>query len=210
MSVIKRLFGKPKIARPIIDTCNYKDNGQSYCGNSLSESNVLFITNERNQTNDIEEFILREECEVKKIRLDKDQRVKVGDIIETGMDDCIGPFQHIIMLYRISSKDIDVCEAIYEDLKNIAEYMISTNVNGSICVALISEKELSLQMRATIKGIESLIKGLGCVLPKHRIIINGIVAESIIPMNSIMKVIIFLSGKYGQVLTGEIIQMMEE
>lgn len=208
MSIFNQVLGKLKIIRPIIDTCDYKNNEQSYCGNSLSKSNALIIVNEKEHVSYIEKVLMKERCNISTILLDENKKIKIADIVDAGINS-IGPFQHIFFLYRISHQDYFACEKVYEDLKCITEYMIGTNTLGSISIALITDLELSNKMMATVNGIESLIKGLGYALPNHGIIINGIKAEASVPMKSIIRTLSFLSSKYGQVLTGEIIQMRE-
>ena len=57
--------------------------------------------------------------------------------------------------------------------------------------------ETDTSFEAEVYGMKSLINGLGYFMPKHEIIVNGVLAEQYIPLEEIIHTIIYLSGKYG-------------
>ena len=51
------------------------------------------------------------------------------------------------------------------------------------------------------------IVGLGEAMGNHNIINNGIVASPSVPIKDIVNTAIFMSSKYGQIMTGEVLHL---
>ena len=56
-------------------------------------------------------------------------------------------------------------------------------------------------------NIHHLVSGLAKVLSPHGIICNGVIALSTVPQEAWLSTSAFLNGKYGQVMTGEVLYM---
>jgi hypothetical protein len=85
--------------------------------------------------------------------------------------------------------------------------MVEYVKKGTICTAIVYDELLSKEAKAAIAAAEGLIAGLGFVLSNHHVIANGVLASSAVPMENIQKTAFYLSGKYGQILNGEVLKM---
>jgi hypothetical protein len=205
MNPIKKIFGKAVVVRPIADQRIYEDNFNSYCGNSLADSNVLLLTNCKEWMQAYEDQLRKENCYFTLVENPLEDDLTQQKLVEYS-NDLIGPYRHIINLYRVSD-DSNFVQHLYTTLQKESDYLINSVNYGTICTAVVWDETLSDIARASIGGITSLVKGLGYVLPKHGIIENGISAKSDVPIEQIMHGTIFLSGKYGNVLTGEVLNL---
>lgn len=206
---IKRILGKPIIVDNIVDMRKYPDNCLSYAGNSLMDANVLIIIKDDIiLVDEIYHLLKAENCTYVGLKLNSEESLTVKKIYENGRE-ILGPFNHIINFYYFDNNvdEKKLLRTIYQHLQIEVQYLIDYAKKGSICTVVIYDECISDEIRATIKGAESLIEGLGIVLPNHQIIGNGIIAQSNIPLSEVVKSAIYLSSKYGQILTGEVLKM---
>ncbi len=217
--IIKRVIGKVDYLSPISDVYQYKRNMESFSGNSISDSNILIVTNLDGQSQDskviasgisvengINTFLIVPECNISK-----------NSIIKSG-DNLIGPYDHVINIISFKNcfefeqnsfiKPVSI-EQIYKLIQVEADYMIEKVKYGTICTAVIYNNLVDIKYIAEIEGIRSLISGLGIVMPNHNIILNGVISSEKVPMSKIVNALVYLSGKYGQVLDGEVLLMDE-
>jgi hypothetical protein len=204
MSKIRKLLGKPIIIKPIVDQRIYDKENSSFCGNSLSDSNVLVLTNNERWISDIELRAKNEKCCIKSVCIETTDRITENNIFEYAKYN-VGPFQHIINFYKVDNKSFDICETIYENLKIETDYLKKSLLVGTICTVIVYDTEIDNLTKGMIAAVDSLIKGLGIVLPAHDIISNGIISPNTVPLGNIIDTTIFLSGKFGHMLTGEVI-----
>jgi hypothetical protein len=202
---IKEIFGKKIIIEPIIDFRIYKQNEHSYTGNSLANSNLLIVSQD---AEDIEKLLETENCFHAYCRVANNSLLTVNDIILSG-DGLIGPFDHVLNIYRISETDNynEWVRSIYKNMQIVTEYMIKYVQSGTICTVLIYEPDICLDAKASLRGLKSMIAGLGLVHPKHGITSNGIIASSCVPCLQVYNTALYMSSKYGQILSGEVFEM---
>ena len=67
-----------------------------------------------------------------------------------------------------------------------------------------------MNIRVIKKNVEMLIRGLSEVLANHGLICNGIIADKNVPLKDIVNSALFLSSKYGQIMSGEVLQMKDQ
>lgn len=188
-NLISKILGKANIISPIIDSQKYEQNLSSYAGNSLSNSNLLIITNLDEKSPEIEEteYVLKKEnCNIKTLYINKG-KIDQNKIISIG-NNLLGPFNHIINIfdfysrkeYRYSLKEM------YIQLQIETDYMINCVKYGTICTVVLNKKELTIEEESELNGAKSLIKGLGSVLPNHSIINNGIIVVGNVPIKRVI------------------------
>lgn len=211
---IRKLFYKKITIKPIIDLVQYAPIEGSYAGGSLAESNVLLVSNlkDLNMT-DIEECFRKENAVVAAIRTDGG--LAADDITEAG-EPLLGPFTHIINIVRQTggnavltedggyNEDDAMC-MIYQWLQAEADLLVKQGGYSTICTVYIKDHSADACIYAN--SMDMCITGLARVLAGHRIICNGIVASSEVPLMRVMQTAVFLSSKYGQVMAGEVLNL---
>lgn len=211
---MRRLIGTAEHVTAIADEIIYRENENSYAGGSLTDSNVLVVSNIRENSNTIQ--LLNEALNIEKCK-----KVRRCFLSNSNNLDCLGgtidedkeiEFNHIINWIEIVSDD---CVAAYKcDMQLLyyimqieCNYFVSNSSNGTICSILIDSGQADIMSEAEIGGMKSLIKGLGYRMPKHKVIINGAIVYKDVPLKEVVPVAIYLSSKYGQILTGEVLEM---
>lgn len=212
---LRRAIGSAEVVQPIVDPNIYRDNKMSYSGGSLNGSNVLVMIGLIPGAFDI--TALRERLEIEGCRyqiLFCEDDILDKKCIEDASDKMIGPFEHIINLVRITEGQKDdeavgserVVATIYRWLQIESSYLIDHTGYGTLCSAIIWDDE-NRQDVVSVAGLRSLMSGLGKVMARHKIIENGLIAPAQIPIEDIAASITYLSGKYGQILAGEVLDL---
>lgn len=191
---------------PIVDDYKYYFDGKSYAGGSLSDSNILIVSNVKD-TRCIENELEKEGVTVSKIELEKDTLDL--NIINGAQAQLIGPYTHIFNMLQIGNEtdifsDSDPLRNMYQWLQIEADYLVELGQTATVCVALVSDSDTC---SIVANSIEGMIKGLSETLGRHSILINGIYADESVPMECIVKWMSFLSSKYGHILTGNFLQL---
>lgn len=200
MNIIKQLLyrfiGKQTILSPVYNPFLYDENVNSYCGGSLSNEKVLFVstslTDKEHQS--INLILKKENAEY--------HMLHIRDMGTTYIEDekSIGPYTHIMNYIKIHQNGKEDIFSIYKLLQDETDYLIQLRGVKTICTAVCGNDE------DLIKAANSLIMGLGKTLGNHSIICNGIVANQNVDIERIMNCAVFLSGKYGYLLAGETIE----
>lgn len=199
MGVIKRIlsvFDRKSTIDSIKDEFIYDGISKGYAGGSLEHSNLMIVYSQDINIDEVEKILNYEKCCIKSCAISS---ISKSNLQELGAD-LIGGFNHIINFVHIG-KDYDIYE-IYRLLQIEAEYLIENNTYATLCTALMVGKDNPI-----VSGITSLIKGLGYAMPNHNIVANGVVAGNDLEISSVVQATIFLSSKYGQIMTGEVIKM---
>lgn len=197
----------------IVDKTIYSNINNSYAGGALAYSNILVVSNMRE---DHEIWQKRAETENFDLsfRCNKDSKLTSDDIVQSS-DDLIGPFTHIIniihkdennsLVLNNSYNDEDSLRMLYVWIQQESDYLVDNAKQSTICSIYLGDNSVDSE---TIKGgIEAMIKGLALPLSKHGIVETGIVADSSIQFDKIVNTALYLSSKYGQILTGEVMIM---
>lgn len=212
LSKIKKLIGKKVYIDPIVDYNKYTDSEKSFAGGSLADSNVLIVTNTELPAGIKEQISTNEKATI--AILTPNGLVNQEAIISAA-NKLIGPFTHIINIYRKESSDLltadskypesDEMYRVYQWLQEEVSYLVPLNQYASICTAYIGDE--TQYSDVLCKNMDMCIRGLGEVMGNHTIINNGIVASSSVPMQEIINSAIYLSSKYGQIMTGEVLHL---
>lgn len=212
---IKEMIGRPQYITPICDQTLYGTNVNSFAGNSLSNSNVLVITNLLPQAEKISKIDIRlncENCESKFLFL-QEEDITVEQIHDSGQA-LIGEYEHIINLVYIGDEDghdyvplAEPMKRVYRILQQECDYLIGRVQYGTICTAILNSPTDNISRASSLAGMESLIKGLGEVMAKKGPIVNGLSANESISFEDVLAAAVYLSSKYGQILTGEVFRM---
>lgn len=213
MNVIKRLLGRAEYIEVIADkTCN-ANIPDGYAGGSLSNDNVLIITNTELPAEVVKDVFSKEKTyySVKSVK----HLLHVEDIIDAGKD-LIGPFTHIINIFydkdemSLISKngqfnDKDSMYQFYQWHQEEVDYLVKLNQYATICSVFISGSSIEESVKK--KNAEMCIRGLAESLSNHRMICNGIIAGKDVILKAIFDTTVFLSSRYGQIMTGEVLKI---
>lgn len=213
LNKIRRVVGEKTIIEPVIDYNRYLPSEKSYAGNSLSESNMLILTNTEIPTLLANEIEKRENMCVSVLK--PTDKLIVTEIINAG-GQLVGPYTHIVNIYS-KEKAVDLFDTedsypvddemyrIYQWLQEETTYLVPLNQYATICTVFIDDKTQYSSVLS--KNIDMCVRGLGEVLGNHSIISNGVVATKDIPLEVIMNTALFLSSKYGQIMAGEVLKL---
>ena len=94
---------------------------------------------------------------------------------------------------------------VYQWLQEEVGYLVPLNQYSTICTAYIGDD--TQYSEALGKNIDMCIRGLGEAMSNHNIINNGIVASPSVSIKDIVNTAIFMSSKYGQIMTGEVLHL---
>lgn len=213
--IIKKCFLHKETIHPIIDPIQYAPIEESYSGGSLSESNVLVVTND--QTLVIESIKKRfsKERASTGILFASTDNLKLNDIVQAG-NELIGPFSHIINVLRFNEQENliksngtfnneDMMRLAYQWCQTEVDYLVKTSYYATLCMVFIHSDSTDSVVIGS--GISHLISGLAKVLSPHGIICNGVTVMPSVPQDAWLATTVFLSSKYGQIMTGEVLNM---
>lgn len=200
MSLLKQVFSifeKKNIIDPIRDDFIYDGVPDGYAGGSLEHSNVIIVGSEMIDVTIAEDIFARECCYVKSCTCSELSGKMKLDAIGA---DLIGSFNHIVNIISVN-QNYDIYE-LYRLLQVETDYLIEKNIYATICTVIVSYPSNPID-----SGIISLLKGLGSALPNHNIILNGILSYGCSELSATVEAAVYLSSKYGQIMTGEVIKM---
>lgn len=210
---LSKLSGGYKLETPVCDKYIYDGNFKSFCGGSLSESNVLVLTNGTNDNILFDEWAEQEHMEVRLLQKEDDSLSAID--IKKYSNDLIGPFTHIINLVSLygrynnannkSNSNEYTLRLLYQWLQVESDYLIRLNQTTSIC-SIIDVKDDGLLATTEEQAISSLISGLGLALGKHSVITNGVSVRNNDIRNA-LNLAGYLSSKYGYLMAGEVLKM---
>ena len=213
--VIKKILLHKETIHPIVDPVRYASIAKSYSGGSLAESNVLVVTNDQAiAVEDIRNRFAEEHASTGILFASSDD-LELNDIVQAG-DELIGPFSHIINVLRFNEKgnlfkpdgtfnDEDMMRLAYQWCQTEVDYLVRISHYATLCTVFIHSE--STDSLVTGSGISHLVSGLAKALSPHGIICNGVMAMPSVPQDAWLPAAIFLSGKYGQIMTGEVLNM---
>lgn len=212
LSKIKRVIGHKVIIEPIIDYNRYTNSEFSYSGGSLAESNILIVTNIDIPAVIAEGLSSKESSSISIVK--PCDSLNQEAIIVAGRN-LAGPFLHVINIYKKESSDLlnsdntfpkeDQMYRVYQWLQEEVNYLVSLNQYATICTAYIGDDTQYSDVLE--KNIDMCIRGLGEAMGNHNILNNGIVAAQSVSIKDIINSAIFLSSKYGQIMTGEVLHL---
>lgn len=214
IKIIKRCIGHRTLIQPIVDTNVYDANENSFSGNSLQDSNVLIVGCDEILVQVAEHYYKNEGCYVS-ILNQSYRELTLGDIDRAG-NVLLGHFDHIVNIITPSvGHDLfhashtynrrDLERVIYEWLQVESDYLATNLKRSSLHVVLINRPMEYLDVVS--HSIVSMLLGLAKRLLVHGIVANGVVADEDIPVDAVMQSLMFVTGKYGEVIAGEFIDL---
>lgn len=214
LRLIKKLFGKRVLVYPIVDTNIYEPNESSYSGNSLQDSNVLIVGNDEELINAAVTAYKNEGCSVSLLSIGYEEMTEKS--IENSRALLIGHFDHIVNIIKPDSahglfgegnvynhKDIEW--VVYQWLQVEVDYLDKYLNQSSVHVVFVRHPMEYIDV--VTHSVMNMLRGLARRLLVHGIIANGVVADSGIPLEAIMQSLMFVTGKYGEVIAGEFIEL---
>lgn len=212
--IIKKCFFHKESISPIVDYVSYASIVESYCGASLAESNILVVTNDATMACDyVEQHFAKEHAST--ALLNVECKLGMTDIIDAG-NELIGTFTHIINILRFDEQgsllnadgtynENDTMRLAYQWCQVETDYLVGLSCYATLCMVYIHSE--SVESAVIGSGISHLVSGLAKVLSPHGIICNGVIASPSVSIEAWLSTATFLTGKYGQIMTGEVLNM---
>lgn len=213
--ILKKVIGTKTIINPIIDDTFYPSMKNSFSGGSLADSNLLCISNKADSNESILRFFSAENCCTKVVNA-SGTALNSDDIINYASD-LVGQFDHILNFVFVgntcklfdeqlqSFNDEDAVYTVYSWMQAESDYILKVDMQSTITTVFVSDGSIESEVMAA--SVQSCIEGLSIVLGRHNIVVNGIIACQSIPLNDVLRTAAYLSGKYGQILAGTVMDM---
>lgn len=205
---IRKIIGTAQVKEPIADQFLYKDNKKSFAGNTLEGANVLVVTNWEDvssQVHVMKRMLDSEKCNYSILHT-AIERFCITQIDELA-GNFIGSIDHIINVLDVNMLRGSVIMPVYKCLQAEAEYAIGKMKGGGICVAVRYDSNIDSGRQAEINTLSKAVNGLGSMMVDHGIIMNGVIIHKSVPLEDELAAVIYLCSKYGQILTGEVLEM---
>ena len=211
---LKLFFGKRVVLRPIADTNIYELNENSYSGNSLQDSNVLIIGNDDELIRTAKNKFKDEGCYVAIINNGFDDLQSYSiDCAEATM---IGHFDHIVNIIKPdvnqelfksnrAYNNRDIVRIIYQWLQIEVDYLDKNLEQSTLQVVFIKHQIEYIDILS--HSVVNMLRGLARKLLPHGIVANGIITDESIPQDAVVQSLMFITGKYGEVIAGEFIEL---
>lgn len=205
-NILKKIRIRPDSVEPIFDSNIYDSGVIGYAGGSLQDQNILVVTNVPIEDSILEKTICGEMCHVKVLLL-QNKKLMWKQIIKCG-EDLLGPFTHIVnVVYANDHDKAEPQKLVYQWMQIQMDYCVKCEQYATVCTVLIAEKDSTEKVRAKLFSVENMIRGLGLAMANHDIIVNGIFVDSDVGLTYILKAASYMSSKYGQIMSGEILEM---
>ena len=214
--IIKRLIGHRILVHPIVDANVYDANENSFSGNSLQDSNVLIVGCDETLMRSAECYYKNEGCYV--VKLWQGYRELTTEDINEARGDLLGHFDHVVNIimpdvdhdllhtdHTYNHRDLE--RVVYQWLQVESDYLDKNLQRSSLHVVFVKRSMEYLDVVS--HSIVSMLRGLAKRLLAHGIVANGVVADEDIPMDAVMQSLMFVTGKYGEVIAGEFIDLKE-
>ena len=195
-NIIKKLLSITNYRYPICNSFLYDDIESSYFGGTLNQEKLCIVTNMQCQELTYLKQLLKTENVCYKI-------VSVFEDFEKGANEI--PYDHIINIFQYSKKEpiLEDISFIYKQLQYEGDYLIDYAKKGCCTTLLFSPDTI------TLDSISSIVKGLGKAFGSHEVVCNGIVSNKTKEISNIFPIALYMNSKYGQILTGEVLEIME-
>lgn len=211
--IIKKLIGRAEYIEVIADKTANADIPDGYAGGSLANDNILIITNANLQAEVVKEVFSKEMAYYSVIS--PKGALGVEEITDAGKD-LIGPFTHVVNVYYDGEdgslinkegeyNDNDSMFQFYQWHQEEVDYLVKLNQYATICSVFISGSSIDAHVKK--QNAEMCIRGLAEALSNHGIICNGIISNEIESLKDLLETSVFLSSRYGQIMTGEVLKL---
>ena len=215
MNVIKRIFCRARYINVIADiNCN-TNIPDGYAGGSLADENIIIVSNVDLSTNVVMDVFTKEKVNFSSLVTKR--LLRVEDIKDAG-ENLVGPFTHIINVFydnddmSLISKngqynEEDSMYHFFQWHQTEVDYMVEYNKYSTICSVFITGSSLDNHVKSS--NVEICVRGLAEALSNHGMICNGIIANKNDDVRELLQSAIFLSSRYGQIMTGEVLMLNE-
>lgn len=182
---------------PIVDSVQFSENMNSFCGGSLYDACVLVVLHD-----------MENSSMLRLVKMKLDNEYVNSNIIDASNAsewlDCNKDYDHIINVF-CQGIQLDMIEDFYFLLQK--EVLVLSQNEGikSVCSILKNKHESEDIVGAEVA--KSMIQGLGKLSTKYNIIENGILYSDGVPIEKVIEMAVFMSSKYGHVMSGEVIEM---
>ncbi len=212
LSLIKRILGHAEYTETIADKFGNANIPEGYAGGSLVVKNILLISNTELPSEVVKEVVSKEEAHYSIVTLDD---LMTNSVISNAGKDLIGPFNHVINVFSDKEGRPLLNENKYNDKDNIyqlyqwqqveVDYLVRLNQYATICTVFITDSSIDSNVKK--RNVEMCIRGLAEALSNHGMICNGIIANKEISIKELLTTSVFLSSRYGQIMTGEVLKL---
>lgn len=212
INIIRKIVGTAVVIEPIGDKESNANIPEGYAGGSLADENILIISNTVIPKDVVDGVFTKEKAYYSVINTN---RLLCLEDITNASKDLIGPFTHIINVFYdkkemslISQEgqynDNDSMYQFYQWQQEEVDYLVKLNQYATICSIYISGTSIDNLVKK--KNVEMCIRGLAESMSNHRIICNGIVSDDNVAISDLLQSSVFLSSRYGQIMTGEVLK----
>lgn len=196
--IIKKILGTTNYKYPIYNGFLYENIESSCCGGTLNQEQLYIVTNlQEHELHSLEKLIKHEKICYSIISSFENYQ----EFENTGEM----PYNHIINIFKYIENNslLDEMSFVYEQLQYEGDYLIDNVKEGSCTTILISDDIVLLD------SVASMIKGLGKAFGTHGVICNGVTSNRTMSVMETVPLALYLNCKYGQILTGEVLEMIE-
>lgn len=207
--VMRRFWGRIQYITPIVDKTQYPSILGS-AGGSLYESNVLIVTN-ITHLDIIKELFEKERCHLFIIQQDS---VLTKEQFLATMERMVGKCDHVINLFQFNAalqllvdevyNPHDLVSLVYQSLKVETDILIDIP-SATLTTAILGKATIESRIITAI--LKACVEGLGKPLGNHGLISNGVYVNNEDKLDELVKMTIYLSSKYGQILSGQMIEL---
>ena len=209
--VMRRFWGRIQYITPIVDKTQYPSILGS-AGGSLYESNVLIVTN-ITHLDIIKELFEKERCHLFIIQQDL---VLTKEQFLATMERMVGKCDHVINLFQFNTalqllvdeayNPHDLVSLVYQSLKVETDILIDIP-SATLTTAILGKATIESRIITAI--LKACVEGLGKPLGNHGLISNGVYVNNEDKLDELVKMTIYLSSKYGQILSGQMIELSD-
>ena len=206
---MRRFWGRIQYITPIVDKTQYPSILGS-AGGSLYESNVLIVTN-ITHLDIIKELFEKERCHLFIIQQDS---VLTKEQFLATMERMVGKCDHVINLFQFNAalqllvdeayNPHDLVSLVYQSLKVETDILIDIP-SATLTTAILGKATIESRIITAI--LKACVEGLGKPLGNHGLISNGVYVNNEDKLDELVKMTIYLSSKYGQILSGQMIEL---
>lgn len=216
---LRYLIGKKKKVDPLYELGVNEPCWNSMSGGTLEGKNILVLYNSEEDYALFRDVLEQEKCYYCLHNLSSVKNREIEDEeswIEGLAGNLVGPFDVIInmiyigaemQLFDNNQQEIhrDGMKIFYQLNQKESNYFIRHQIMGRIVNAAIYESTEQGEIVGAV--IKNMTMGLGLALGAHKVIIGGFIARSIIPRKSLMQTSIFCASRYGDILSGSVMDL---
>ncbi len=215
LNLVRRALGGGKKLEAIVDKAINANISDGYAGGSLANDNLIIISNAELPINIVMDIFTKEKVYFS--TLESKELLRIDDIKDAGKN-LVGPFTHIInVIYDNDDMSLiskngqynekDSIYQLYKWHQTEVDYLVELQKYSTICSIFITGSSVDNCVKR--KNVEMCVRGLAEALSNHGVICNGIIANKTDDVKELLQSAIFLSSRYGQIMTGEVLMLNE-